>query len=547
MATRKKFLEKVRSKLTAHRNQRVNRLLSEKARRRCEALRLYEPLPAALAFHKDPSPRRLARGSNRSSKTLTCAVEMAWAVCGTHPWHTYPATDGRVYVVAKEEKEIGEVLYRKLFRAGAFKMILDEPSGFWRTYRPWQDLARKQETKPAPPLIPPRMIAHRGIAWKNRRKNVPSLITLTNGWEISFFTAGGKPILGPDVDICWFDEEITDPDWLAEVFARLIDRRGRFMWSATPQAGTDQLLSLSELAAEDLENPKPSITEHLFRLADNAFLEQEDKDLFAAGLTEDEYKVRYEGEFAALGLLMYPNFSKATHIVPHEKLADIPPNWCRYMVIDPGNVVCAVLFAAVPPNERQVFLYDEIYLKHTDLESVAERIRMRSNGQTFYAFIIDDHGSARTEMGGKTIRQQFTEAFRVRNIKSEATGYGFRLGWDDVKAGCEIVRSWLRVREDGTPRLQVLADCAPNFEREIKHYRRRKDRETGELKDEPDQRRYSHAMDCLRYLAAVNPRYHRPKIETAGHLNNAQRRLESKRRKRRESREGTFVNLGPGR
>src|SRR5262245_38861411 len=53
--------------------QRLRDLAAELARRRMEALNLYEPLPAQAQFHDSGVRVRLLRGSNRGGKTLPAA------------------------------------------------------------------------------------------------------------------------------------------------------------------------------------------------------------------------------------------------------------------------------------------------------------------------------------------------------------------------------------------------------------------------------------------------------------------------------------------
>ena len=60
--------------LPEHKRRRLRALSVEYALRKIEALRLYEPLPLQKDFHASLAKERIAWGSNRSAKTLTCAV-----------------------------------------------------------------------------------------------------------------------------------------------------------------------------------------------------------------------------------------------------------------------------------------------------------------------------------------------------------------------------------------------------------------------------------------------------------------------------------------
>src|SRR5687768_12996223 len=117
-------------------SERIRELAGELAARRFEALRLYEPLPAAAPFHECAAPEVLVYGSNRAGKTLAVMTEVARAVTAQDPYAKYPVANGRAYIVGKDSKHVAEVFYKKLFRAGAFKIIRDQQTGMWRSVRP---------------------------------------------------------------------------------------------------------------------------------------------------------------------------------------------------------------------------------------------------------------------------------------------------------------------------------------------------------------------------------------------------------------------------
>lgn len=252
-------------------------LVREQAIRKLEALKLYEPLPVCQMFHKSTAPIRLLIGSNRSGKTVAAACEVARACLGLDS--KFPKEDGRFFCVGKDLDHIGQVMWRKLGRADAFRLIRDEQTKEWRAFRPWQayDKAYKEKTKPAPPLIPPRMI--KDIAWEKKSESQPSLVTLHNGWEISFYSSLGKPPQGMHLDGVWLDEEVRDEDWIPEMQARIVDRRGRIIWSATPQIGTDQLFELHERAERAILGnvPHALVEEFTVLLEDNPHIEDQAK------------------------------------------------------------------------------------------------------------------------------------------------------------------------------------------------------------------------------------------------------------------------------
>jgi len=482
-------------------------LLREKAYKHVEALKLYEPLPKQLAFHQCQSPERIILGGNRGSKTMATMAELAMAVTGQHRWLDYPKTDGRAICVAKDGIKIAEVFAAKLLKPGAFQMVKDKETGMYRAWRPWVDGWECKRTK-ALPLIPKRMI--QAIAWEDKGLFQPKKITLTNGWEILFFTSAGRPMEGVDVDVSCFDEEIyeskTGGSWYDESSARLIDRNGRFFWSATPQAATEQLWKLHERAEEERNEAIPRVSEFHVTMDDNPFLPPAAKELFRhkASFDPDEYRVRVLGEFLITSHLVYPNFSKRKHVV--EPFV-VPREWARYLCLDPGYANVAALFFAVPPKNGppHVYVYDEVYAHQCDAKGFVDKIYNKLQGHFFQAFIIDAHGSQRTEMSGKNIGQQYAEEMQKRGLRSIETGSGFiAMGGtgnehsSPIKDGVSQVRSWLWDREDfaGTPKLQVFAIC-DQFITEMSKYKNKIDK--GRATDIPDHKRYSHGPDALRY------------------------------------------------
>jgi hypothetical protein len=512
----------------------LRRLIQEKARRQRESLRLFEPLPSQQRFLKSQAHERLARGSNQSGKTLTAGFEVARAVTGNDP--KYPSR-GICFCVAKDGGRIGDVVWRTLARPGAFKVIKDPISGQYRAFRPFDpaDLLVEHLAQPAEPMIPPRYI--KDIGWTDKKSSCPSVVILHSGWEIHFFSSLGKPPQGSKIDLGWFDEEIFDSDWYPEVSARLMARKGRFIWSATPQAGTEQLYRLHEIAEEEYGKPHPRIEEFLMLLEENPHIGQDEKQIFASKMTDEEYRIRVRGEFALLAFKVFPEFEKDMYEVDP---FTIPPTWTRYKITDPGRQVCAVLFAAVPPDEDAVYLYDELYLKNCSADMYGREVAVKTRNQQFWAFVIDHQGGRHTEAGsGRTIEDQYSEALRRYKIACETSGCAFTWGSPDKKAGVEAVRDWLRIRGSGKPKLRILRDRLPNFCREMKHFRYKKTKEGPN--DDPVDRGDVHLMACARYLALYGPRYHKMPVGKRG-ATGALAAYQAKQKKKDKTRS---INLGP--
>lgn len=406
------------------------------------------------------------------------------------------------------------MVYPYLFKAGAFKIIRDLTTGQWRALDPVLDKDRAEEAKPAPPLIPPRMIKHQ--SWVLKSSGYIQTCELTNGWEIFFFSSEGDPPQGFQLDICHIDEDLNNEAWVPEMQARLADRKGRFIWSAMPHSKNEALIGLNERAESAASTGRDTIKKFTFRFLDNAFIDQAEKAKMIerwAAIGDDVLRQRAEGEFTTDSILVYPNFNISVHGITRDQLPEgvIPPEWTRYAVIDPGHAVTAVLFAVVPPENDKVILFDELYLRNCNAVIFGDEFARKVQGQNWYAFLIDSHGARLTDIGsGKTPQDQYTERLVELGVRSKTTGSSFLPGSDDIQAGLHSVRTALHIRQDGTPRLRVLRGSLPNLERELKRYRKKTVNVAGTtiVTDEPNKRGDFHLVDCLRYLFAYNPKFH---------------------------------------
>jgi hypothetical protein len=500
-------------------------VLYEIASRRREALKLFEPMPEQERFFSSDAEERIALGGNRGGKTTVTTVEVARAVTGQDPHGKYPAENGRAILVGKDLTHCGKVWYRKLFKPGAFKIIRDEETGLWRTFRPNDpaDQARADEARPAPPLIPRRMVESE--SWENKKDEIPKTIRLKNGWELCFFSSLGAPPQGWDVDLVAFDEEIEHPLWYPEMSARLLDRRqqnartgkvkgGKFIWSATPQAGTQQLYDLKCRADECRDDKDAPVVCFEFGMLDNPFVSETAKQKFIAKFegNEDEIAVRVHGKFALLGTRVYSEFMpKGAHGID---AFPIPEDWTVYAAIDPGRQVCAVLFAAVPPPGNpvyggQVVVFAELYIKRCNALIFAQRLKERMGHRPIEVGIIDHRAGRITEIGsGRTHEQQYSDALKKAGFRFERNKHGFAWSSDDVKGGIEAVHNAMHI-VDGRSRLVVMRDKVPNLLWEMERYAYRK-LPSGAVTDEPIKIN-DHLCDCLRYLFMYNLRYVKPR------------------------------------
>ena len=519
-------------RLTGLERANILAVLAERASRRRESLRLYHPTPVQEEFHASRAGVRLGRGGNRGGKTLVGAVEGARAWTNQDPHKKYPAK-GRAIVVGKDLIHCSKVMYRKLFKPGAFKVIKDEVTGEWKTFDPIMDHDRESECRDSEPLVPARFYdSKRDISWEDKKEEIPKTIRLRTGWEITFFSGEGEPPQGWDVDYIWFDEEIPHSKWFTEMLPRLYDRNGVLIWTATPQAGTVQLYELHSKAEDQAGDPNARVTEHFMNIFTNPYLTEKAKADFIADFADDEEetRVRVYGDFAVAGMRVYPELElEKAHRFPSQV---IPSDWTRYAAIDPGRQVAAVLFAAVPPPGNEyyghVVFYDEVYLKKSNANLLAQAIKAHVGDHHIHGWLIDHNEGRKVETAsGRSIEIQYAEEF----VKAGLAQNGFReFIWasDDVDAGILAFRSGLHIHE-GRSRWLFDDTKLRAFKWECSRYVYQKIAKTGLVTDKP-LKRHDHLMDCARYMAMHPLRYVRPpKTRSAKTWIHA--RLEAKRKK----------------
>jgi hypothetical protein len=445
-------------------------------------------------------------------------VEDARAATGQDPHGKYPKENGNLVIIGKNWPHVGMVIYPMLFKAGAFRIIKDEASGQWRAFRPGVDDHRKSESKPAPPLIPPRLV--KDFSWVLKNAGYLNRAELVNGWNVYCFSSEGEPPQGFQADLVHIDEDVNNERWIGEMQARLADRKGRFVWSAMPHSKNDALLNLSERAEREVEqnNPKPLIKKFTLRFLDNKHIDSEEQQKNIerwSSLGLEELRMRAEGEFTTESTLMYPTFNQSVHMLPRDELPEgrVPDDWTRYVAIDPGHAVMATLFAAVPPDERFLLIYDELYIRNCNALIWGEQFWERAQTQVIYGAIMDMHGGALRDLGsGRLPHELYSEELRKRNYKFIIGGHGFIPGSDDIPARTALVRQMLHIRGDGSTKLKILQGACPDLVRELKRYRKKTTTVNGQVfvTDMPQTRGDVHAAQTLEYLCAFEPKYHKP-------------------------------------
>lgn len=478
--------------------------MRELSRRRTSAIALYEPMELFKEFHRSVARVRLISGSNRSGKTTAGMAEVTYVATNTHPyWKDHKSGD--IFLVGRDEKHIADVICNKLFEPGGgngkMRLIKDLVTGQWRAYRPWEDSERYDESKEMPPLIPSSLFAQKP-SWSDKARGVMELVKLKTGWTLKFFPGGTSPPQGSTPKFVHLDEEIKNERWFMEVMARLTDFRGRMVWSATPEIGGESLWDIHVRCMEDSTKPKEMrlFEEFAATVVNNVHMDEQAKIEMESLLRTDPrlYAAKFLGHYLVESYRVYPNFDARQHVIDW---FEIPDDWCRYILVDPGIVAMPLLFVAVPPPSHpmvgHVFVYNEVVLRNTNAYEFGREMKRWVDSQKIEDIIVDYNGSRRTEFTGTSIRTQLEEALAANRVESLRRGSRMLEGSNDLKSGLLRVREWLMPLADGMPKVLLMRGVTSVLEGELQkyHYKRAAN---GTISGDPEQRGI-HSCDALRY------------------------------------------------
>lgn len=379
------------------------------------------------------------------------------------------------------------------------------------------DRLREKELVESEPLVPHRFYNPGKISWYNKRKGQPSYIHIEKtDWHIHFFSSapGSSPPQGSSINLGFFDEEILDDIWYDEIAARLLDTKGQFIWSASPELYTLKYHELYQRARKELVKEKSQRRVSYFEISllNNPHLDKEAIDVFQeklAGSHRAEAKIH--GRFMLDKTRVYPEFDEERFkIEPFE----IPEDWCCYMAVDPSWKVTAAVLFAVPPPEHELgqhkIVYDEIYLENAIAIDFAETVKEKIDNREFQEFVIDRNMFLQTMVGsGESVGSQYVTAFEHFGIASAVNGCGFSFVIRDEKAGRNYVHKMMKEAPDGRPILLFMDGKVPNLVREIRGYQLK--RQGNEYLDQPVKKR-DDCADALRYGCSNGLEYVPPKM-----------------------------------
>lgn len=408
-------------------------------------------------------------------------------------------------------------------RPGAFQIIRDEKTKLWRAVRPDPnditrldpyDEAYQEKWRDAPPLLPARFI--RSVSMYKKSEGLPFFLELTTGWKVWFYSSDGEPSQGEHYNGAWIDEDISNYDHLKEIQRGLVGlqekpkHRPKMFWTATGQSSNPQLVDLRENA----ERGVPGYAAFKTTICQNPYIPEEEKESFAAGLSESERRVRVYGEHALKARRAYPAFD-ATGPHGYDPFP-IPPDWTRYLIIDPGSMFQGILAVAIDPNEEYLSVYDGILLRNADANGVARWVQQQEG--PFELCVLDWRAGRQRQMGmeiGSRVSLLYKKALDEAGISFRQVGPmdGFFPGSQDVAARQESLRTMMDPRVSGpyagTAKFRVARGMLPELEDQIRHAQM--DPKNPDKRLKAAWREFQEdLLVCAEYIAAFDPRYFEP-------------------------------------
>lgn len=220
--------------------------------------------------------------------------------------------------------------------------------------------------------------------------------------------------------------------------------------------------------------------------------------------TWDDARIKreIEGSFDAFEGMVYPEFSRDTHVVRPFR---IPANWERHIRIDHGfRNPAAVLFFAISP-EGEVYVYKEIYVREWLIKEI-----IKGNPKEHKEGLLDFVKGSTSYRTAKI--DPSTKARRGTSGESDYDEY--RRHWPDylpplglaknaVEMGIDRVKQYLKIHPKlKKPSLYIFDTCT-NLLEELSTYRYPdlKPNEAGMKAEKENPLKVDdHALDALRYL-----------------------------------------------
>lgn len=341
---------------------------------------IYQPNPVPLKFHNSSAKIRALFGGNRSSKTYSTMVDLAAQFNGKAP-----------------ASLIGIIPEHRLDQTRRIRLNMnDYPNSFMKVIKPY-----------AEQLIPSDAITD---VIKDQGR-IKAFVNAKGGFiEFMQYDQEVTKFQGSSRHVCAYDEEppqaIRDENQM-----RLVDTDGEEIYSLTPineaNYGASSRWIYDEIYLRasiitrykdgkyDIRtNPEGDSNIHCFfaSIYDNVAIKREAADRILANFSEEERKVRQEGEFLFLGGLVYKTFKEDKHLIdPFDSWykGNSADDYTLYCAIDPHpRTPHAILYMVV--NQYSIkYIVDELFVATNTAKELVELHKIKCQGKPVNVILID--------------------------------------------------------------------------------------------------------------------------------------------------------------
>lgn len=226
--------------------------------------------------------------------------------------------------------------------------------------------------------VPPAFLVNG--SWEDSYQKGTHMLTLLDGTTVSFmsYEQDADKFQGVALDHIHFDEEPPAAIW-KESMVRLLDHNGTWTLSQTPVTQSEWIEDTIISPARDRPYPQGTVAVFDLQSEDNIHLSQEAMTNISAGMTEDEKRVRFHGEYTG-GDRVFPTFTGRepfviSHAVFLERLRANPEHWVIFRSMDHGTRnPTSWTWTAVHPNGSVVSFRTQ-YAAGVTIDAWVKRIK----------------------------------------------------------------------------------------------------------------------------------------------------------------------------
>lgn len=236
--------------------------------------------------------------------------------------------------------------------------------------------------------------------------------------------------------------------------------------------------------------PEENPDDYLFipaKVYDNTILMEKDPGYLRSlqALPPDMRAAFLDGDWNVFAGQFFKSWREAKHVIDP---FPIPDHWLRFRAIDYGYDRLACLWGA-SDEYGELYIYAEYCQSNLEISEAAKAILNRSTGRELCTYAPPDLESRSHDTGVPR-----TETFARNGLPLNIVRNSRENGWNNMA-------EWLKIREDGTPRLHIfrtcqeLIKCIPQLQYD-KHNPNDCDTEPHNI---------THAPDALRYMLDGRP------------------------------------------